>query len=227
MDWYKVKVSHTLYDNMDDRDFHAWHKLMALTAQLEKMPTNEQILTVCTQKRYEKLSEFFRKYDRSLSEILQKVLEDATEVCKKREYFKIKKRQEREKIQNVNLTSQSSSLTVNPHIRLEKIRLDNSIVNTEEDSVFIHFSKNIHTITPTIQSEIQSYFIDTPKDWIIEAINEASQHNKMSWAYVETVLKAWKQKGCISKEKKKNVRDMTFEEKQALLKLSEGRNRNE
>jgi len=224
MDWYKVKVSHTLYDNMNDRDFRAWHRIMALTAQLEKMPTSEQFLTVCTQKRVESLSEFFRKHDKSLSEICQKVLEDATEVCKKREYFKIKKRQEREKLQNVNLTSQTPNWTVNPQIREDKIRENKIIENTTNTSSdgFKFYMSNINPMINQYESEQVKFLIDTySEDWFIKACQVAVVNNVRKLKYIEGVLKKSKDNGNFTEKKQ------TYQEKRKIVDALEEKLRKE
>lgn len=126
MDWYKVKAAHTLHDGMSARTFLAWHKIMALTAHLETMPTEAQILTVCGPKCYSSVVQFFLKCNSSVTQVLTKVLEDAVEVSSKREYNKIKKRQSREKVSNVNVdkSNQSETCTEQEKIREEKIILN-------------------------------------------------------------------------------------------------------
>jgi len=73
------------------------------------------------------------------------------------------------------------------------------------DEILNYYSDNIHILTPNLISEIQSYIVDTPKDWLIQAMNEAVRNNKKNWAYIETILKAWKLKGSVDKVKKKEL----------------------
>lgn len=133
MDWFKVKVSHTLYDGMTDRELAGWCKIMALTAHLEYMPNNQQMLSQCGPKTLAKIEQCFINIGSTLHQCLSKVLEDADEVVEKREYNKIKKRQSRQKLQNVNLTGQTESLTVPSKIREDKIRGNN--INTLDSQV--------------------------------------------------------------------------------------------
>lgn len=114
-------------------------------------------------------------------------------------------------------------------IKEKTIDIRKKIEDNEDDNtisvICSHFSNNIHLITPNILDKIKSYLPDTPKDWIIEAINESSTHNKRSWAYCETVLKAWKDKGRICKDKQDVTREEQIKQiNEAALKLREMKN---
>jgi len=76
MDWVKVKVKYYLeLSDLTARDRDGYMKLMCLTAQLENVPTYKQMLTVCRRNTIETLTKFFQTMDKSLTNVLQKVVE--------------------------------------------------------------------------------------------------------------------------------------------------------
>ena len=115
-------------------------------------------------------------------------------------------------------------IEVNAEVIRDTITIDTSNVIDvevdiiEDDTVLRYYTDNIHPLTPNLISEIQSYYVDTDKDWLIQAMDEAVRNNKKTWAYIETIIKAWKLKGKVSKEKKK---DGTYEERLAAAKKHE------
>jgi DnaD/phage-associated family protein len=62
-------------------------------------------------------------------------------------------------------------------------------------AVYAAYENMAGTITPHIRDEIQAALIDTPAEWLIDAIHIAEEHNKRFWAYVKGILKTWKEKG--------------------------------
>ena len=64
---------------------------------------------------------------------------------------------------------------------------------TNGGSVFRVFEAEIGVITPKISWEINDFLdhLKCPEEWIIEAINLASTHNKRNWAYCVAILKRW------------------------------------
>jgi hypothetical protein len=121
MDWYKTKVKYTLYTEMSDKEFRAYHNLMALTAQLEMIPTEQQMLKVCHHKTLTSLQESLKEGPRDLQGVLMKVLSDAQGVVIERERWKEHKRQQREKKRFVHMDIHEKS---SPKIREDKIRED-------------------------------------------------------------------------------------------------------
>ena len=121
MDWYKTKVKYTLYTEMTDKEFRAYHNLMALTAQLEMIPTEQQMLKVCHHKTLRSLQERLKEGPRDLQGVLMKVLSDAQGVVIERERWKEHKRQQREKKHVVHVDIHETS---SPKIREDKIRED-------------------------------------------------------------------------------------------------------
>ena len=95
MDWYKTKVCYTLYSDFNDKQFRAYHNLMALTAQIETMPTKEQMLKICHYKTLTSLEEYFINRSITLQDVLNKVLIDVQGVLNKRAVWKNKKQVQR------------------------------------------------------------------------------------------------------------------------------------
>lgn len=122
MKWYKARINHALYGEMTAKEFYGFHRIMALTAHLEKIPTKEQMHKVCHYKTLTSLQEKLNEDSTSLQEVLNKVLIDVQEVVNQKEYWKEKKRQQREKQSNVQETSPRSQDI--DKIREDKIRED-------------------------------------------------------------------------------------------------------
>jgi hypothetical protein len=85
MDWTKIKTKHFLFTDWTDRMTAGFVKLLCLTAHLERMPNNKEMLQVCGRKSLESLSQVLHKSDTSLSQVLEKVLEDVDRVDKKKQ----------------------------------------------------------------------------------------------------------------------------------------------
>jgi hypothetical protein len=197
MDWYKVKVSHTLYDGMTDRELAGWTRIMALTAHLECMPNREQMLSQCGSKTLAKVEQSFINVGTTLHECLSKVIEDADEVKTKREYNKIKKRQSREKLLNVNLTCQNESLTVPSKIREDKIREEDIVKYIPKD-----FQLANHRTVASLLNYIERLEIEDSKkkDIKISIQSAAKQPHDIweLWELIETSL-------CSNKDAKKTI----------------------
>jgi len=102
MDWFKVKTKHFFHDGFDKTTGWAWIRIMALVSEIESMPTEAQILKTITKKEYDLLQKHFNNLSNSLQKVIEKVLEDAKNLKCGREYWKEKKRQQRQKKQNVH-----------------------------------------------------------------------------------------------------------------------------
>ena len=121
MYWLKTKIKHILYNNFTDREFTKFMKIRALTCQLGEIPKDYQIATVCPQKTYESICKRLANDKQTLSEVLAKDIEDASEVEGKREYWKRNKRHQREKTTPVHKDKLGQS---QQEIRVDKIRLN-------------------------------------------------------------------------------------------------------
>ena len=145
MHWLKTKIKHILYNNFTDREFTKFMKIRALTCQLGEIPKDYQIATICPQKTYESICKRLANEGQTLSEVLQKDIEDASEVEEKREYWKRKKRQQREKQSSV----QGDKLGQSQHkIRVDKIRLDkNKYRNPSLKEIEVYIKQNRYNIS--------------------------------------------------------------------------------
>ena len=195
MYWLKTKIKHILYHNFTDKEFSRFMKIRALTCQLGHMPNDKQIASICPQKTYQNIVKALASEGQSIGKVLAKDIEDAGEVLEKRDQWKIKKRQQREKHKDVQVDSPNLS-----NHREDK-SIEEKITTTEAVAVYNHFSNNIHLITPVIKDSIDSYLVDTPPDWIKMAIDEGAKNNARSWRYIEAIVKTWKEKGKVSAEK--------------------------
>lgn len=57
------------------------------------------------------------------------------------------------------------------------------------------YEQNIGMLTPMIADQLKLDEAEYPYDWVVEAIDEAVQHNARNWKYVSAILKNWKDKG--------------------------------
>jgi hypothetical protein len=126
MDWIKVLNKHILFDYTDlsDSEFRAWIKIMAVTAFMESMPTNEQLFPFVHHKTILSLQDKLKKRSIDLQDILKKVLRDAQEVVIKREAWKEKKKQQREDKKSVPVDNIGD---IHPKRREEKRREEKNI----------------------------------------------------------------------------------------------------
>jgi hypothetical protein len=97
MDWIKVLNRHILfeYNDLRDSEFAAWIKIMALTAELEHVPTREQMLKHTHYKTLDSLQCKLKTHSIDLQYILNKVLIDAQYVRNRQKSWKEKKQQYR------------------------------------------------------------------------------------------------------------------------------------
>lgn len=73
----------------------------------------------------------------------------------------------------------------------------NSIDNIKEnkENVIEYFSNNIHSITPIEYQKLEYWLNEFNEDIIKKAIDISVINGKRSLAYIEAILKSWKQKG--------------------------------
>ena len=133
MDWTKFKTNHVLvtYRDMPPKVCLSWIRFMALIANIEKEPTNKQILQHMTKNEYKTMKNYFKTYEVTLENIQNKVIEDVEIYKKDKERNKIKSKSYRESMKQKEETSPGTSPGTSPlRHRLDKIRLDKSIINT-------------------------------------------------------------------------------------------------
>jgi DnaD/phage-associated family protein len=211
MDWIKLKTKHVLNNNFTLLELGALVKMQILTAHLERIPLDDEMRAEVTDKVREAVERRLQAQRTSLAQVLHKVCEDVAQVTHARCEASARKKKQRNNTENKPL----SHVTPPLQRREEEIRGKKII---EDDTELRYYTDNIHPLTPNLISEIQSYYVDTDKDWLIQAMDEAVRNNKKTWAYIETIIKAWKLKGKVSKEKKK---DGTYEERLAAAKKHE------
>lgn len=128
MDWIKVKTRHILFEGMNAEVGWAWLKSMALTAQIETMPSEQQLKQIMHYKTLIALQRHFNDRSTSLQEVLNKVLMDVQRTVDLRTKSKEKMRQWREKKESV--TSNDTSID---KIRVDKRREDKNTNTFEID----------------------------------------------------------------------------------------------
>ena len=91
MEWIKVKVKHVDYDfnSADDKTFRAWIELMAFTAGLEKIPTQEQMEHRISKECVNSLTKVLQNNNTTLTDVLLKVLEDVNRANDKKEHYRL------------------------------------------------------------------------------------------------------------------------------------------
>ena len=97
MDWIKIKTSHVLYELFNKCSLWALIRLLALTAQLEKMPNDNQIRSVITKREQQSVEKHLSKCGKSVRQVLEKCLEDVGKV----QFDRNRKKAEREKHKGV------------------------------------------------------------------------------------------------------------------------------
>lgn len=130
-------------------------------------------------------------------------------------------------IQEVNLTRPIPETTIDYSKDISGGGSENqSSENSEIGKVFKTYESEIGMLTPFVRENMLDAMEHYPRDWIIEAIKEAANHNARNWSYAESILKRWKSQGFKSdsrKQKSKTVfanperRSMLSPEAQKLL----------
>ncbi len=137
MDWFKVKVSYCLYTDLNDKQFGAYIKLMALTAQIEGIPTQQQMLKVCHYKTLNTLQDYFNTRSTDLQDVLNKVLIDVQGVVNSRAASKARMQQFRGSKAHV-----TPNVTQTERKREEKRREEKRVTKKDTFSVLFLLSKH-------------------------------------------------------------------------------------
>jgi hypothetical protein len=111
MDWIKVKTKHILreYGDLSDSEFRAWIKIMALTADLEHIPTHDQMIKEVHYKTLDSLQCKLNTRSIDLQYILNKVSIDVQDVANRKLYWRTRKQELRKVTQNVHKDIQETS----------------------------------------------------------------------------------------------------------------------
>ncbi len=156
MDWTKIKVKHFLFNDMSKKMKGDLVDLLCLTAHLERMPTQREMLKVChhkallaLQERFKECSrdaqetfkecsrdaqETFKERSRSLQDVLMKVLEDVQDVQRKRNVSRETSRRYNEKKKSTKVDSDVSN-DVTEKRREDNIRLNNPPISPQGGTV--------------------------------------------------------------------------------------------
>ena len=132
MDWIKVLNKHILfeYNDLRDSEFTAWIKIMALTAQIEHIPTREQMLQYVHYKTLDSLQDKLKTHSIDLQYILNKVSMDVQYVSNRREQLKNNTQRYRDSKKPVIDDVMITSL-----IREDKIREDKNKESIKKDKI--------------------------------------------------------------------------------------------
>lgn len=122
MEWTKIKTRHFLFTSWTDRMTAGFVRLLCLTAHLERIPNDREMRSIIGPKSLESVSKVLRKSGKSLSQVLEKVLEDVDKVSRKR-------RRDRD-YHKVYDKSRPRGLETNSAHREDKIREDKRRNNT-------------------------------------------------------------------------------------------------
>lgn len=176
MDWIKVLNKHVLhtYTDLNPLEFQAWIKIMSLTATMEEMPTRDQMLQYVHHRTLTSLQDKLKTHSTTLQDILMKVLSDAQEVVKKREYWKDKKKEKRELERNVPLDIQEKS-----PLRLEKRREEKRRLNNKE--------RGFH---PPSISDVSAYCIERKNT--VNPQTFINHYESNGWMVGKNKMKDWK-----------------------------------
>jgi DnaD/phage-associated family protein len=95
-------------------------------------------------------------------------------------------------------------------------------VQTEElPDIYTLYEENIGMLTPMVAEELKEAEKLYPRAWIIEAIKEATNHNKRKWSYIAAILERWasegKSDGTYQRDFKKTDPDKYFKGKYGHL----------
>ena len=204
MHWIKTKIKHILYHNFTDKEFSRFMKLRALTCHLGCMPNDKQIASICPQKIYQSIVKVLASEGQSIGKVLVKDIEDATGVQEVKDYWKIKKRQQREKLHNVQETVKDMSS--------HKSRLDKTI----SDKIRKKDKTNVFK-KPSLE-EIKQYC--TERNNSINPQSFTDFYESKGWMIGKNKMKDWR--ACVrnweTRDTKKPARDFETERKLAMIK---------
>ena len=74
-------------------------------------------------------------------------------------------------------------------------------------NIFRLYEQNIGALTPLIADRLKDAERIYPPEWIEEAVSIAVVRNKRNWAYVEAILKRWKEEGYDKKQTRKDSKE--------------------
>jgi DnaD/phage-associated family protein len=97
---------------------------------------------------------------------------------------------------NVIVTSPLRNGATVPNSTVPNSTVPNSTVPVvTRTAAFSVYENNIGQITQIIAEKIKDAENVYPEGWVTDAIVESVNHNKKNWAYIEAILKRWKEEG--------------------------------
>jgi DnaD/phage-associated family protein len=74
-------------------------------------------------------------------------------------------------------------------------------------NLFRLYEENIGPLTPLVADRLKDAEKTYPAEWIAEAVSIAVVQNKRNWAYVEAILKRWKEEGYAKKQTRRDSKE--------------------
>lgn len=146
MEWVKIKAKHVLGPELDTNAIGASVKLQILTAHLERMPTEKEMLKCVHHKSLKNVKESLKRTGIELEEVLKEVLKDVDKTKKDRGRDAERKRKDRSSGQeginkddcklslNKGNVHKDNAEEIRPQNRIDKNRIDKSVVVQQEDN---------------------------------------------------------------------------------------------
>lgn len=114
---------------------------------------------------------------------------------------RVKRYRERERDSNEQSNEPVTDRNIELELKIES-ESENRGTSAAAAAVFQAYTREINMITPMIRDAILDELKDnTPAEWIVEAIKEASKNNARNWAYVAAILRRWKVEGKTSRKR--------------------------
>jgi len=175
MDWIKIYTKHFLNTKFTLLERGAFLTLQLLTAQLERIPSREEMLEQVSDKQLKAIADRLQGQCTTLAEVLQKVCEDVARVLHRRCSDTAKHQKSRTDPKNIDL----SHGTPPPIDKIEKIeKIDNIYIVAKPPTLNKDF---VNKFSELYKNETKADYHKASKDFIIAA----NLLNKYGWDQVE------------------------------------------
>jgi hypothetical protein len=194
MEWTKIKVQHFLFTDFELSHHGTLVRLLCLTAHLERMPTEKEMVKVTHYKSLTSLQQKLNEHSIDLQQVLNKVLEDAQSVQRKRDLNRSRQTSYRENHEKDNAL----------HNATEDIRGDKSIYRETSKK-----PKQTKTTKPTLE-EVTSFINEG--SYKVCGATFFDYYEANGWMIGKSKMKDWKatirnwdrrNKGVVQKERPK------------------------
>lgn len=166
MEWIRIKPQHILNTQLTKTEKCALIEMQLLTASLERLPTERELLQLTTKKTLTSIENYLKLNQICIEFILKKVMEDVKKYQQKKEKDKEKMALWREKkhVVTSNVTSNvTSSVTSNVTVK-DKIREDNIHTISQFTTPQAHV---VSYLASLYQKETGSLFQSSKKDFVV------------------------------------------------------------